>query len=118
VKQLEVKGHLLGFKAKSVPPPPGSGLDADVFTLMLQTNWQCTMFQKYGSALLCIDATHNTTMYNNLNLTTLVVRDKWTHGLCSRQLLSNAFLIVHSGQAFLWLSCSRQAASKPLSVIF
>jgi hypothetical protein len=110
VKQLEAKGHLLGFKAKSDPPPPGSGLDADVFTLMLQTNWQRTMFQKYGSALLCIDATHNTTMYNNLNLTTLVVRDKWAHGLCSRRLLSDAFLIVHSGipVAFMLASSGKQ----------
>jgi hypothetical protein len=81
VKKLHGKGHLLGFKSKSDPPPPGSGLEADVFTLMIQTDWQRAMFRKYGWALLCIDATHNTTMYENLNLTTLVVRDKWAHGI-------------------------------------
>jgi hypothetical protein len=48
---------------------------------MVQTNWQCNMFRKYGGAILCIDATHNVTMYENLNLTTLVVRDKWKHGI-------------------------------------
>lgn len=80
VKRLREKGHLLGFKAKSDLPPAGSGLEPDVFTLMVQTNWQQRMFLKYGGALLCIDATHNTTMYEKLNLTTLVVRDHWGHG--------------------------------------
>ncbi|KAJ7092325.1 hypothetical protein B0H15DRAFT_777313 [Mycena belliarum] len=80
VRNLEAKGHLLGFKSKSDTPPPGSGLDRDVFTLMVQTDWQRCMFKKHGAPLLCIDATHNTTMYDSLNLTTLVVRDKWAHG--------------------------------------
>jgi hypothetical protein len=47
---------------------------------MFQTDWQRKMFDKYGKPLLCIDATHNVTMYENLNLTTLVVRDRWKHG--------------------------------------
>jgi hypothetical protein len=42
---------------------------------MIQTGWQHKMYQKYSSAILCIDATHNVTMYEHLNLTTLVVRD-------------------------------------------
>jgi hypothetical protein len=48
---------------------------------MIQTDWQRRMFEKYGEALMCIDATHNTTMYEHLNLTTLLVRDKWKHGI-------------------------------------
>jgi hypothetical protein len=48
---------------------------------MVQTGWQRKMFEKYGGAILCIDATHNVTMYENLNLTTLVVRDKLGHGM-------------------------------------
>ncbi|KAJ6592498.1 hypothetical protein B0H19DRAFT_921216 [Mycena capillaripes] len=35
VEKLRSEGKLLGFKAKSDPPPPGSGLDPDTFTLML-----------------------------------------------------------------------------------
>ncbi|KAJ7730819.1 hypothetical protein B0H16DRAFT_1329762 [Mycena metata] len=80
VENLRAKGHLLGFKSKSDPPPPGSGVPPDVFLLMIQTGWQQRMFEKHGSALVCVDATHNTTMYENLNLTTLIVRDRWAHG--------------------------------------
>jgi hypothetical protein len=83
VHNLQRKGQLLGFKSRSDPPPPGSGLDQDVFVCMIQTNWQRSMFAKYGQGILCIDATHNTTMYENMNLTTLVVRDRWGHGAFS-----------------------------------
>jgi hypothetical protein len=38
------------------------------------------MFAKHGEHLLCIDTTHNVTMYENLNLTTLLVRNKRGHG--------------------------------------
>ncbi|KAJ7163664.1 hypothetical protein C8R46DRAFT_902402, partial [Mycena filopes] len=53
--------HLLGFKSKTDPVPLGSGLTSDVFVLMVQTDWQRKMFQKYGEALLCMEATHNVT---------------------------------------------------------
>lgn len=65
VERLRAKGHVLGFKAKSDLPPPQSGLAPDVFVLMIQTGGQRKMFQKYGNFLLCVDATHNTTMYEN-----------------------------------------------------
>ncbi|KAJ7247684.1 hypothetical protein C8J57DRAFT_978067, partial [Mycena rebaudengoi] len=61
VELLRANGHLLGFKSKTDPPPPGSNLPQNVFTLMIQTDWQRHMFQKYGEPLVCIDATHNTT---------------------------------------------------------
>jgi hypothetical protein len=80
VHNLQRKGQLLGFKSRSDPPPLGSGLDQDIFVCMIQTNWQRSMFAKYGKGILCIDATHNTTMYENMNLTTLVVQDRWGHG--------------------------------------
>jgi hypothetical protein len=48
---------------------------------MFQTGWQRRMFRKYGCQILCIDATHNTSMYENLQLTTLVVRDNYAHGI-------------------------------------
>ncbi|KAJ6496886.1 hypothetical protein DFH09DRAFT_854266, partial [Mycena vulgaris] len=61
VERLRLKGHLLGFKSKTDPVPPGSNLAPDVFTLMIQTDWQRSMFAKYGEPLLCIDVTHNVT---------------------------------------------------------
>ncbi|KAJ7776084.1 hypothetical protein B0H14DRAFT_3508317 [Mycena olivaceomarginata] len=70
VEKLRAEDKLLGFKAKSDLPPAGSGLDPDAFVLMLQTKWQKKKFEQYGEQLLCINATHNTTVYENLNLTT------------------------------------------------
>ncbi|KAJ7210954.1 hypothetical protein C8J57DRAFT_1097961 [Mycena rebaudengoi] len=81
VENLRAKDHLLGFKSKTDPPPPSSNLASDVFFLAFQTSWQRKMFAKHGEHLLCIDATHNVTMYEKLNLTTLVVRDRWAHGI-------------------------------------
>lgn len=81
VKRLQDQGAILGFKATSDPPPQGSNLDADVFSLMIQTRWQEKMYRKFGNHIVGIDATHNTTVYRNLNLTTLMVRDDWGHGI-------------------------------------
>ncbi|KAJ7206518.1 hypothetical protein GGX14DRAFT_637440, partial [Mycena pura] len=80
VTSLREKGHLLGFKSKTDPPPAGSGLEANVFTLSVQTGWQRKMFREYGGNLFCIDVTFNVMMYENLNLTTIVVRDHFGHG--------------------------------------
>jgi hypothetical protein len=81
VKRLRANGYLLGFKSKTDPPPPNSYLAPDVFTLMVQTGWQRKMCRRYSNTILCIDAIHNVTMYENLQLTMLVVRDRWTHGI-------------------------------------
>jgi hypothetical protein len=81
IEQLRERGHLLGFKSKTNSPPLDSNLAGDVFSLMFQTGWQRRMFRKYGHRILCIDAMHNTTMYENLQLTTLVVRDNYAHGI-------------------------------------
>jgi hypothetical protein len=81
VQNLRAKDHLLAFKSRTDTSPAGSNLAPDTFLLATQTQWQRKMFQKYGEHLLCIDATHNVTMYENLNLTTLIVRDKWAHGM-------------------------------------
>jgi len=90
VECLREQGALLGFKATSDPPPLGSGLEADTFTLMIQTQWQKKQFQKFGIHLVGIDATHNTTVYKNLNLTTIVVRDDWGHGIPIAWMLSSS----------------------------
>jgi hypothetical protein len=90
VDTLQHKGHLLGFKLKTNPSLPGSNVPADTFLLMIQTNRQHKMFAKYGEVLMCIDAMHNTTMYHNLNLTTLLVRDRWKHGIPVSWMLSSS----------------------------
>lgn len=76
-----MKGHLLGFKSISCPVLADSGLALDMFTLIIQTTWRQKMFEAHRRNLLCNDAAWNATMYKNMNLTTLIVRDKWAHSL-------------------------------------
>jgi hypothetical protein len=45
VEKLRAQDALLGFKAKTDPPPRISGLDPSVFALMIQTRWQRKQFQ-------------------------------------------------------------------------
>ncbi|KAJ7064145.1 hypothetical protein C8F01DRAFT_969718, partial [Mycena amicta] len=61
VDALRWPDAVLFFKSRSDAPPASSDLDLDIFILILQTQWQRTMFEKYGRHLLCVDATHNTT---------------------------------------------------------
>jgi hypothetical protein len=72
---------LLAFKCSSDPPPVNSGLAADVFILIVQTAYQRDVFQQDGHSFAGIDATHNTTQYENTSLFTVLVRDRWGHGL-------------------------------------
>ena len=52
----------------------------DTFALIIQTEYQHEVFKKYGHAFVGLDATHNTTYYENTSLFTVIVRDKWGHG--------------------------------------
>jgi len=77
---LRLEGTNVFHKDKLARAPLGSGLSEDLFCLVLQTRFQSEMFQGLGNALLCIDATHNTTCYSGLPLFTIMVRDRWGHG--------------------------------------
>lgn len=57
---------------------------------MVQTPWQERMFREHGHNLVCIDGTHNTTCYENTTLTTLVVCDRWGHGIPVAWMISNS----------------------------
>lgn len=71
---------LLGFKSRACPVPLGSKLADDAFTLMVQTPSQQQQFHCYGNkGITFIDRTHNTTMYENMILTTIIVRDHPDH---------------------------------------
>ena len=48
--------------------------------LILQVLYQKEMFEKHGHAFAGIDATHNTTHYENTSLFTMLVQDQWGHG--------------------------------------
>jgi len=77
---LREEGALLAFKANCDSPPVGSTLARNAFVLIVQTEYQKKSFQNLGNSFMGIDATHNTTHYENVSLFTLIVRDKWGHG--------------------------------------
>ena len=80
-ERLCAKDSLLGFKSCACPVPSGSNLALDTFTFMAQTPSQREQFHHYGNkAMVFIDGTHNTTMYHNMTLTTILVCDHWGHG--------------------------------------
>jgi len=93
-----LKGDILAFKSSAEAAPAGSGLDADSFVLILQTEYQREVFEKEGHSFAGIDATHNTTHYVNTSLFTVIVRDRWGHG---KQLIIcitwQDFDIIHIG---------------------
>jgi hypothetical protein len=73
------------------------------------------MLREHGKGIMCIDGTHNTTFYANTILTTLVVHDKWGHGV------PVAWMLANSGtQATLsyFLSLVRQRSPTIISRFF
>ena len=81
VERLWRTGDLLTFKSSSDKPPTGSGLEEDTFVLLIQTAYQCEMFRSHGESFAGIDATQNTTHYQNTSLFTMLVQDQWGHGM-------------------------------------
>jgi hypothetical protein len=71
----------MGFKASSDPPLPLSNLAPDVFVLAIQTPYQRKCYGKWGRQFMGVDATHNTTYYENMSPFTLIVRDRHGHGM-------------------------------------
>ena len=81
-EKLRAADGLLGFKSCICPAPPESGLPDDAFVLAFQTPSQRDQFHLHGNkGIAFIDGTHNTTMYKNMTLTTIIVRDHWGHGM-------------------------------------
>jgi hypothetical protein len=68
------------YKDKLDPPPLESRLQPDTFVLCIQTSFQLDAFRRLGQGFIGIDATHNTTQYQDLLLFTIVARDRWGHG--------------------------------------
>lgn len=80
-ERLRAMDSLLGFKSCVCVAPLESGLAKDAFVLAFQTPSQRDHFHLYGNkGIVFIDGTHNTTMYKNMTLITIIVRDHWGHG--------------------------------------
>jgi len=89
VGTLREHGHYVEIKASSDDAPSGSGLDKNAFVLIIQMKYQQECWKKHGGRFAGIDVTHNTTHYENMSLFTLLVRDKWGHGMPAAWMVSS-----------------------------
>ena len=80
IEQLSKEGTRTFYKDKQDLPPDDSGLQRDAFVLCIQMSFQLDAFQRLGSGFIGIDATHNTTQYQDLLLFTIIARDRWGRG--------------------------------------
>jgi hypothetical protein len=80
IDRFKASNVLVFNKDKLSHPPPGSGLDQDLFILCIQTKFQLDAFRRIGNGFIGIDATHNITQYQDLLLFTIIARDRWGHG--------------------------------------
>jgi exosome complex RNA-binding protein Csl4 len=80
VQVLRERGYHVEMKGSNDKPPEGSGLAHDSFVLIVQTKYQRDCWRKHGRHFAALDATRNTTHYENMSLFTLLVRDRWGHG--------------------------------------
>ncbi|VDC03482.1 unnamed protein product [Peniophora sp. CBMAI 1063] len=91
VAKLKADDAFLGYKGVNDDPPDGSHLPTKAFFLAIQTPYQRTRFAQLASTrLVCIDGTHNTTMYQGMQLYTLICRDGHGKGVPTAWLLSNS----------------------------
>jgi len=80
IEQLSSKGTLTFYKDKQDRTLIDSRLPDDAFVLCIQTSFQLDTFQHLGNGFIGIDATHNTTQYQDLLLFMIITRDHWGHG--------------------------------------
>jgi hypothetical protein len=97
VECLQKDGEILRFKSSADPAPKDSGLANNAFVLMMQTKYQKEVFGKYGHTFASLDATHNSTHYENISLFTVIVCDQW--GCILQSLMSFHGVLMKSSQS-------------------
>jgi hypothetical protein len=81
VNRFKAENIGIFYKDKLKNPPLGLRLHADTLVLCIQTTFQMEAFQHIGGGFIGIDVTHNTTQYQDLQLFTLIARDRWGHSM-------------------------------------
>lgn len=67
------------FKPQGSMDDSHPALRTDSFVLVIQTQFQMEVYQKYASTILCIDSTHGTNQYR-FKLISVVVPDEYGKG--------------------------------------
>jgi hypothetical protein len=104
--RLSAGQALVTFKMSCDPAPVGSGLASDAFIVIIQMSYQKQKFRDWGKSFIEIDATHNTTQYENVSLFTIIVCDQWGHGKQIEQSLSGFSTESESGMPVAWMISS------------
>lgn len=77
--QQEPYNPIVMFKPQGSKDDLHPALQADSFVLVIQTQFQMELYQKYASTILCIDSTHGTNQYR-FKLISVVVPDEYGKG--------------------------------------
>ena len=80
IDKLKSNGTRVFYKDKTQDPPPDSMLEQDTVILYIQAEFQLDVFQRLGDGFIGIDATHNITQYENMQMFTIITWDRWGHG--------------------------------------
>ena len=89
IQELSRKGTLIYYKDKQDSARINSRFPEDAYVLCIQTSFQLDAFRRLGNGFIGIDATHNTTQYQDLLLFTIIARDCWGHGVPVAWMLSS-----------------------------
>ena len=81
VERFKEENICIFYKDKIDPSPPDLPMHEDHLILCIQTQFQLDAFRRLGSRFIGIDATHNTTIYPDMMLYTIIARDEWGHGV-------------------------------------
>jgi hypothetical protein len=74
--QQELFNPVVIFKPQDSKDDSHPALQTDSFVLVIQTQFQMELYQKYASTILCIDSTHGTNQYR-FKLISIVVPDEY-----------------------------------------
>ena len=77
--QQEPFNPIVIFKPQGSKDDSHPALQTDSFVLVIQTQFQMEVYQKYASTILCIDSTHGTNQYR-FKLVSVVVPDEYGKG--------------------------------------
>lgn len=75
----EEESVIIAYKPQGRLDEAYTSLSEDSFLLVIMTNFQAVMFQRYSHKVVCVDSTHKTNPYG-FKLVTIIVPDEFKNG--------------------------------------
>lgn len=113
----EAYDPILLFKPQGERSTAYPNLPSEGFVLVIQTQFQQQLFEKYSHKILCVDSTHGTNAYR-FQLITCIVPDEFGKGMILIKYFNYVTYIVyeHIGQPIAW--CIADGASGEIVAAF